>query len=35
VALKKGTSTITLDYSQPSEGGEKAKWTYTLTVVVE
>ena len=34
-ALKKGTSTITLEYSQPWEGGEKGKWTYNLTVVVE
>jgi len=34
-ALKKGTSTITLDYSQPGEGGEKGKWTYNLSVVVE
>ncbi len=34
-ALKKGTSTIALDYSQPWEGGEKGKWTLNLTVVVE
>ena len=33
--LKEGTSTITLDYSQPGEGGEKGKWTYDLTVIVE
>ena len=31
----RGTSTISLDYSQPWEGGEKGLWTYTLTIVVE
>ena len=34
-ALKKGTSTVSLEYSRPWEGGEKATWTFTLTVVVK
>jgi inhibitor of cysteine peptidase len=34
-ALKKGTSTISLEYSQPWEGGEKGAWTFNLTVVVK
>ena len=34
-ALKKGTSTISMDYSRPWEGGEKGEWTFNLTVVVE
>jgi len=33
-ALKKGTSTITMDYSRPWEGGEKGVWTFNLTVTV-
>ena len=33
-ALKAGKSTISIEYSQPWEGGEKAAWTYVLTVVV-
>ncbi len=33
-ALKKGTSTITLDYGRPWEGGEKGVWIFTLTVTV-
>jgi inhibitor of cysteine peptidase len=33
-ALKKGTSTIIMDYSRPWEGGEKDVWTFNLTVVV-
>lgn len=33
-ALKKGKSTISIEYSQPWEGGEKAAWTYALAVVV-
>ena len=32
---KKGTSTIYLEYGRPWEGGEKAVWTYTLTVTVK
>jgi len=34
-ALKKGTSTISLEYSRPWEGGEKGEWTFNLTVVVK
>ncbi len=34
-ALKEGTSTISLEYSRPWEGGEKGEWTYTLTVVIK
>jgi len=34
-ALKKGTSTISMEYSRPWEGGEKAEWTFVLTVVVK
>jgi inhibitor of cysteine peptidase len=34
-ALKKGTSTIPMAYSRPWEGGEKAEWTFLLTVVVK
>ncbi len=34
-ALKKGTSTISMEYSRPWEGGEKGAWTFLLTVVVK
>ena len=34
-ALKKGTSTVSMEYSRPWEGGEKGEWTFALTVVVE
>ena len=34
-SLKKGTTTISMEYSRPWEGGEKAEWTYVLTVVVK
>jgi len=34
-ALKKGTSTITMEYSRPWEGGEKGTWTFNLSVVVK
>ena len=34
-ALKEGKSTITMEYSQPWEGGEKGAWTFVLTVVVK
>ena len=34
-ALKAGQSTISIEYSQSWEGGEKAAWTYDLTVVVQ
>lgn len=33
--LKKGTSTIDLEYSRPWEGGEKGEWTFNLTVIVK
>ena len=33
-ALNKGTSTISIDYSRPWEGGEKGAWTFNLTVIV-
>jgi len=34
-ALKKGTSTVSMEYSRPWEGGEKGEWTFSLTVVVK
>ena len=34
-ALKKGTSTISMEYSRPWEGGEKGAWTFVLTVAVK
>jgi len=34
-ALRAGESTITFEYSQLWDGGEKNTWTFTLTVVVE
>jgi inhibitor of cysteine peptidase len=34
-ALKKGTSTISMEYSRPWEGGEKGTWTFNLTVTVK
>ena len=34
-ALKKGTSTISMEYSRPWEGGEKREWTFNLAVVVK
>ena len=34
-AIKKGTTKVRMEYSQPWEGGLKAEWTYTLTVTVE
>jgi len=34
-ALKEGKSTISMEYSRPWEGGEKAAWTFVLTVVVK
>ena len=33
-ALKKGKSTISMEYSQPWEGGEKAAETFVMTVLV-
>lgn len=34
-ALKEGTSSVSLEYSRPWEGGEKGEWTFNLTVVVK
>jgi inhibitor of cysteine peptidase len=34
-ALKKGQSSISMEYSQPWEGGTKAAETFQLTVVVK
>ena len=31
-ALKEGESTVSTEYSRPWEGGEKAEWTFILTV---
>ena len=33
--LKPGTTTVYLEYGRPWEGGEKAEWTYKVTVNVE
>jgi len=33
-ALKEGESTISMEYSQPWEGGTQATWTFNLTVTV-
>lgn len=34
-ALKSGTSTVSLEYSRPWEGGEKGEWILELTVTVK
>jgi len=34
-ALKKGETTVSMEYSRPWEGGEKGEWTFVLTVVVK
>lgn len=34
-ALKKGNTTVYMEYGRPWEGGEKGVWTYKLTVVVK
>jgi len=34
-ALKEGTTTVSVEYSRPWEGGEKGEWTFELTVVVK
>jgi predicted secreted protein len=34
-AIRRGKSTVAMDYSRPWEGGEKAAWTVQLTVAVE
>ena len=33
--LKAGTTTVSMEYGRPWEGGEKGEWTYNLTVVVK
>ncbi len=33
--LKKGTARLSMEYSRPWQGGEKAAETFTLTIVVE
>ncbi len=35
MALKKGTSEISMEYSRPWEGGEKGEWTFVLTVIAK
>ena len=32
---KKGTSTVSVDYSRPWAGGEKGEWTFALNVTVK
>ena len=34
-ALKTGTTTVSMDYSQPWEDGEKAEWTFIATIIVK
>ena len=34
-AIDKGTAEVSMEYSQPWDGGIKAEWTYTLTVTVK
>ncbi len=34
-ALKTGTTTVSMEYSRPWQGGEKGEWTFDLTVVVK
>ena len=34
-AIEKGTTEVSMEYSQPWEGGLKAEWTYTITITVE
>ena len=34
-ATEKGTTKVQMEYSQPWEGGLKAEWTYTMTIMVE
>ncbi len=34
-ALKKGTCSVSIEYSRPWEGGEKGAWTFNLSVVVK
>ncbi len=34
-AVKKGETTVSMEYGRPWEGGERGTWTFTLTVVVK
>ena len=34
-ASQKGTTAVKMDYSRPWQGGEKAEWTFALTVTVQ
>ena len=34
-ATGKGTTTVEMQYSRPWEGGEKAEWTFEITVTVQ
>ena len=34
-ALNKGTTTVSIEYSRPGEGGEKGHWTFVATITVE
>ena len=34
-AMGKGTTTVEMQYSRPWEGGEKAEWTFEITVTVQ
>ena len=34
-AVEKGTAEVSMEYSQPWEGGLKEEWIYTITVTVE
>jgi len=34
-ATEKGTAVISMEYSQPWEGGMKKEWTYQMTITVE
>jgi len=34
-AVEKGITELRMEYSRPGEGGEKAEWTYTVTVTVQ
>jgi len=34
-AVETGTTEVQMEYSQPSEGGVKSKWTYNVTVTIE
>ena len=33
--IQKGSSTVSIRYSRPWEGGEKGEWTFTLVVTVK